>query len=221
MPEFDVAMETEQHNIHHMYTVGEHTLVALQNVRPEKDIRLVMLLHDIAKPIVKTTDEEGQDHFRGHTQGGADMAKTILRRLKFDNATIDLVSKMVKHHDDRPEKPNAVRRMFSAIGFENVPMLLEMKRADLLGQSTYQRDSKMGLVDYYEGLYKEGLENQTCLAKKDLAINGSDLIAMGMKQGKDIGVVIDQLFDAVIEDPSINDREKLTELAHKLMTPFI
>ena len=221
MPEFDVAMETEQHNIHHMYTVGEHTLVALQNVRPEKDIRLVMLLHDIAKPIVKTTDEEGQDHFRGHTQGGADMAKTILRRLKFDNATIDLVSKMVKHHDDRPEKPNAVRRMFSAIGFENVPMLLEMKRADLLGQSTYQRDSKMALVDYYEGLYKECLENQTCLAKKDLAINGSDLIAMGMKQGKDIGVVIDQLFDAVIEDPSINDREKLTELAHKLMTPFI
>ena len=221
MPEFDVAMETEQHNIHHMYTVGEHTLVALQNVRPKKNIRLVMLLHDIAKPVVKTTDEEGQDHFRGHTQGGADMAKTILRRLKFDNATIDLVSKMVKHHDDRPEKPNAVRRMFSAIGFENVPMLLEMKRADLLGQSTYQRDSKMALVDYYEGLYKECLENQTCLAKKDLAINGSDLIAMGMKQGKDIGVVIDQLFDAVIEDPSINDREKLTELAHKLMTPFI
>lgn len=221
MPEFDVAMETEQHNIHHMYTVGEHTLVALQNVRPEKDIRLVMLLHDMAKPVVKTTDEEGQDHFRGHTQGGADMAKTILRRLKFDNATIDLVAKMVKHHDDRPEKPNSVRRMFSAIGFENVPMLLEMKRADLLGQSTYQRESKMALVDYYEEQYQECLKNQTCLTKKDLALNGSDLIAMGMKQGKDIGVVIEQLFDAVIEDPDLNDREKLIELAHKFMTPFI
>ena len=221
LPEFDVAMETKQNNIHHMYTVGEHTLVAMQNVSPKKDIRLVMLLHDLAKPVVKTTDEEGQDHFRGHTQGGADMAKTILRRLKFDNATIDLASKMVKHHDDRPEKPNSVRRMFSAVGMENVPMLLEMKRADLLGQSTYQRESKMALVDYYEAQYNECMEKHTCLTKKDLALNGSDLIAMGMRQGKDIGVVIDQLFDAVLEDPSLNEREKLTELAHKFMNPFI
>ena len=221
LPEFDVAMETKQNNIHHMYTVGEHTLVAMQNVSPKKDIRLVMLLHDLAKPVVKTTDEEGQDHFRGHTQGGADMAKTILRRLKFDNATIDLASKMVKHHDDRPEKPNSVRRMFSAIGMENVPMLLEMKRADLLGQSTYQRESKMALVDYYEAQYNECMEKHTCLTKKDLALNGSDLIAMGMRQGKDIGVVIDQLFDAVLEDPGLNEREKLTELAHKFMNPFI
>ena len=93
-------------------------------------------------------------------------------------------------------------------------MLLEMKRADLLGQSTYQRESKMALVDYYEAQYNECMENHTCLTKKDLALNGSDLIAMGMRQGKDIGVVIDQLFDAVLEDPSLNEREKLTELAH-------
>lgn len=221
MPEFDVAMETEQHNIHHMYTVGEHTIVAMQHVRPEKNIRLIMLLHDLAKPIVKTTDEEGQDHFRGHTQGGADMARQILRRLKFDNATIDLVSKMVKHHDDRPETPNSIRRMFSAIGLENVPMMLEIKRADLLAQSTYQRESKFAIVDNLEANYRECVANQTCLQKRDLSVNGSDLIAMGMKQGKDMGVVIDQLFEAVIENPEMNQREKLLQLAHKLITPFI
>ena len=221
MPEFDVAMETEQHNIHHMYTVGEHTIVAMQHVRPEKNIRLIMLLHDLAKPIVKTTDEEGQDHFRGHTQGGADMARQILRRLKFDNATIDFVARMVKHHDDRPEKPNSIRRMFSAIGLENVPMMLEIKRADLLGQSTYQRESKMAIVDNLEAQYRECVANQTCLQKKDLSVNGSDLIAMGMKQGKEMGIVIDQLFEAVIENPEMNQREKLLSLAHKLITPFI
>ena len=221
MPEFDVAMETEQHNIHHMYTVGEHTIVAMQHVRPEKNIRLIMLLHDLAKPIVKTTDEEGQDHFRGHTQGGADMARQILRRLKFDNATIDFVARMVKHHDDRPEKPNSIRRMFSAIGLENVPMMLEIKRADLLGQSTYQRESKMAIVDNLEAHYRECVANQTCLQKKDLSVNGSDLIAMGMKQGKEMGIVIDQLFEAVIENPEMNQREKLLSLAHKLITPFI
>ena len=221
MPEFDRAMETPQNNIHHMYSVGEHTIEALKNVQPEKNIRLVMLMHDLAKPVVKTTDEQGQDHFRGHTQAGADMAKMILRRLKFDNATIDLVSKMVKHHDDRPEKPTSVRRMFSAIGVENVPMLLEMKRADLLGQSTYQREQKMSLVDYYEAQYQECMKEKTCLTKKDMAINGSDLIAMGMKQGRAVGEVIDQLFEMVLDTPALNEKEKLTELAHKLMTPFI
>ena len=221
MPEFDRAMETPQNNIHHMYSVGEHTIEALKNVQPEKNIRLVMLMHDLAKPVVKTTDEQGQDHFRGHTQVGADMAKMILRRLKFDNATIDLVSKMVKHHDDRPEKPTSVRRMFSAIGVENVPMLLEMKRADLLGQSTYQREQKMSLVDYYEAQYRECMKEKTCLTKKDMAINGSDLIAMGMKQGRAVGEVIDQLFEMVLDTPALNEKEKLTELAHKLMIPFI
>ena len=221
MPEFDVAMECEQHNIHHTYTVGEHTIVAMQHVHPEKNIRLIMLLHDLAKPIVKTTDEEGQDHFRGHTQGGSDMARQILRRLKFDNATIDFVARMVKHHDDRPEKPNAIRRMFSEIGLENVPMMLEIKRADLLGQSTYQRESKMAIVDNLESQYRECVAKQSCLQKKDLSVNGSDLIAMGMKQGKELGIVIDQLFEAVIENPEMNQREKLLELAHKLVTPFI
>lgn len=221
MPEFDVAMETEQHNIHHIYTVGEHTIAAMQHVRPEKNIRLIMLLHDLAKPIVKTTDEEGQDHFRGHTQGGADMARRILRRLKFDNATIDFVARMVKHHDDRPEKPGSIRRMFSAIGLENVPMMLEIKRADLLGQSTYQRESKMAIVDNLELHYRECVANQTCLQKKDLSVNGRDLIAMGMKPGKEMGIVIDRLFEAVIENPEMNQREKLLSLAHKLITPFI
>lgn len=220
-PEFDVAMETEQHNIHHMYTVGEHIIVSMQQVEPEKNIRLIMLLHDLAKPVVKTTDEAGQDHFRGHTQGGADMARRVLRRLKFDNATIDFVARMVKHHDDRPEEPAKIRRFFSEIGLENVPMMLKIKRADLLGQSMYQRESKMALVDHIENVYRETVEKRYCVQKKDMSVNGSDLIAMGMKQGKEMGLVLDQLFDAVLENPENNSREKLLELAHKFITPFI
>lgn len=220
MPEFDVTMETKQDTIHHIYTVGEHILKSMQDVQPEKNIRLIMLFHDMAKPLVKTHDELG-DHFRGHTQGGADMSKEILRRLKFDNATIDLVYKMVKHHDDRPQTEAAIRRMFAAIGLENVPMLLEIKRADLRAQSMYQREEKMALVERYEQHYRDCLAQQSCLQKKDLAINGSDLIAMGMKPGKEMGEVIEQLFQAVLEEPELNRKEKLQELAHKLITPFI
>lgn len=223
MPEFDVAMETVQNNHHHKYTVGEHSIVAMQHVRPEKMIRLIMLLHDLAKPVVLTTDDRGYDHFVGHTQAGANMAKGILRRLKFDNATIDFVYRMVKHHDDRPPMDNMalVRRRISEIGLENMPMMIEIKRADILAQSEYNFESKMAYVDDLERAYKEVVEKNYCVDKKDLSVNGRDLIAMGMKPGEEIGVVLDLLFDIVINDPRLNEREKLLERANKLITPFI
>ena len=223
MPEFDVAMETEQHNQHHKYTVGEHSIVAMQHVSPEKNIRLIMLLHDLAKPVVLTKDDNGVAHFVGHTQAGADMSRAILKRLKFDNATIDFVYRMVKHHDDRPPMDNMalVRRRISEIGIENMPMMIEIKRADILAQSEYNFESKMGYVDDLEKAYKEVIEKNYCVSKKDLSVNGRDLIAMGMKPGENMGVVLDLLFDLVINNPELNEREKLLEQANKLITPFI
>ena len=223
IPEFDVAMETVQNNHHHKYTVGEHSIVAMQNIRADKNLRLIMLLHDLAKPVVLTTDDAGYDHFVGHTQAGADMARGILRRLKFDNATIDFVYRMIKHHDDRPPMDNKalVRRRISQIGLENMPMMIEIKRADILGQSEHQFDSKMGYVDELEQAYKEIIEKNHCVNKKDLSVNGSDLLAMGMKPGEEIGVVLDLLFDIVLNDPRLNEREKLLERANKLASPFI
>ena len=223
MPEFDVAMETEQHNLHHMYTVGEHSIVAMQHVRPGRLIRLIMLLHDLAKPVVLTTDDNGYDHFVGHQQAGADMARGILRRLKFDNATIDFVYLMIRHHDDRPPMDNKalVRRRISQIGLENMPMMIEIKRADIMGQSQHEFASKMQYVDELEKAYKEIVEKNHCVSKKDLSVNGKDLIAMGMKPGEEIGVVLDLLFEIVLNDPRLNEREKLLERANKLATPFI
>ena len=88
LPEFDVCMETPQHNPHHCYSVGEHTLEGLKAVRADKVLRLAMLLHDIGKPLTKTTDENGKDHFKKHPKESARLAQDILRRLKFDNDTL-------------------------------------------------------------------------------------------------------------------------------------
>ena len=96
LPEFDACMNTEQNTPHHCWTVGEHTLHSLLNVPCDKVLRLTMLLHDIGKPKVKTTDENGRDHFKTHGSVGEKMAKEILRRLKFDNDTIRKVSHLVK-----------------------------------------------------------------------------------------------------------------------------
>ena len=98
LPEFDAMMETEQNNKHHMYTVGEHTLCVVQEVPATEALRWAALLHDVAKPCTKTSDETG-DHFYEHNRVGVDMAEDILRRLKFDNVTIGRVKRLVLWHD--------------------------------------------------------------------------------------------------------------------------
>ena len=222
LPEFDRMMETPQHNKHHMYTVGEHTIHALEAISEDKVLRLAILLHDVAKPLCITTDEEGQDHFKGHPQEGAKMAKEILRRLKFDNDTINHVCLFVRYHDDRPAlSATSVRRMMSRIGEENMEGLLAVKRADTLGQSMYQRREKLAYIDEFEKLYQQIIREQQCVKKSDLALNGRDLIRMGMQPGKQIGAVLDHLFELVLEHPECNTRECLEKEAHILMTHLI
>lgn len=222
LPEFDRMMLTPQNNPHHCYSVGEHTLKALKQVPSDKVLRLAVLLHDVAKPVCKTTDEKGKDHFYGHPAEGAKIARGILRRLKFDNDTTDKTCRLIQWHDDNPElKEKNIRRAISRIGMEQYPALFAVKRADILAQSSYRQKEKLSYVDCYEKMYLDILEKQQALSLKQLAITGSDLIADGMKPGKEIGEVLEKLLDLVLEEPEFNTREKLLEQAHKLRAPHI
>ena len=222
MPEFDVMMQTPQHNKHHMYSVGEHTLHTLEHVRADKILRLTMLLHDVAKPVCITTDEEGQNHFKKHPVVGADMTRKILRRLKFDNRTTDCCCKLVKEHDDRPAiTERNVRRAISRIGTELFPLLFEVKRADTLGQSMYKRAEKLEYIAEYERVYRKILADHQCVSKKEMKINGSDLIKMGVEPGPKLGNILDRLYEQVLDDPSLNEAQKLKELANKIITSLI
>lgn len=222
LPEFDAMMTTEQNNPHHRYSVGEHTIVALHNAEPEKILRLTMLLHDVAKPVCKTTDEEGIDHFYGHEEKGEEMARTILRRLKFDNDTTTRVCRLVLCHDHMPAlTEKSVRKAVFRNGMEQYPVLFAVKRADTLAQSLLQREEKLEAIAAYEKLYAEIMEKQQCLSIKELAIGGSDLIALGMEPGKVIGETLKILLEMVLEDPSLNTKEKLIQQVHNLKTPLI
>lgn len=219
LPEFDRMMQTPQTNKHHMYSVGEHTIRTMQEIAKDKVLRLTMLLHDVAKPVCITTDDRGQNHFKGHPREGEEMAKRILHRLKFDNDTTDRVCRLIRYHDDRPELTERnVRRAMSRIGSENMGALFAVKRADTLGQSMYCRQEKLAYVDTYEEIYRDILKQEQCVQKKDLAINGRDLIAMGMKPGKDLGRVLDALFEQVLDEPELNTRECLMELARSFIS---
>ena len=212
LPEFCTMMETEQHNPHHIYTVGVHTIRSMEEIRADKVLRLTMLFHDVAKPVCRRSDENGIDHFHGHPEVGAEMARKILRRLKFDNDTIRKVTALIRAHDDRPPlKGRAIRRAIFRNGVDQYPELFEVKRADILAQSSFLQQEKLLYVDRYEHMYHQIIEKQQCLSLKDLAVNGSDLIARGIQPGKEIGVILHAMLEQVLEDPKLNEKEALLE----------
>lgn len=222
LPELDRMMETPQNNPHHCYTVGEHTVEALCYVPADKVLRLTMLLHDVAKPECRTTDEKGIDHFYGHPAAGSKMAKIILRRLKFDNETTERTCRLVEWHDDNPKlDERLIRRAVSRIGAEQYPALFAVKTADIMAQSDYHKREKLDYVKAYEAAYQEIMEKQQCLTIKQLAVTGNDLIENGMKPGKEIGEMLKYLLEQVLENPQWNTKEKLLEQVHKLKAPHI
>ena len=107
----------------------------------------------------------------------------------------------MRYHDDRPAvTPRNVRRAISRIGVENMEALFAVKRADTLAQSMYERQKKLSYIDAYEETYREILKEHQCVQKKDLAINGRDLIAQGMKTGKEMGEVLQALYEQVLDE---------------------
>ena len=210
LPEFDQLMTTGQETPHHMYSVGEHTLHAMKNIRADKILRLAMLLHDMGKPALKTVDEAGVAHFKKHALESERIAENVLRRLKFDNDTIRKVTRLVRCHDLRmPATAKSVRRAMNQIGEELFPYYMEVRRADVLAQSMYQREEKIENLDQIEELYRQIVEDGDCVSLKDLAVTGRDLIASGMKPGKEIGEKLEELLKLVIEDPKLNTKEEL------------
>lgn len=215
-PEFDKMMKTPQNNKHHCYSVGEHTLHTLSKVEADKTLRLAMLLHDIGKPDTKTTDEKGQDHFYCHQQVGAEMAAEILRRLKYDNDTIGKVKRYVRFHDERPEETElAVRQAIVRMGLDCFPEIFQIKRADVLAQSMYKRKEKLQKIDAFETIYETIRAKGQCLEKKDLAVNGKDMLDLGVPQGRLVGEILEVLFSRVIQEPTKNQRDVLLQLAQE------
>lgn len=218
MPEFDALMDCHQNNPHHIYNVGEHVLHSLQHIPADKVLRLTMLLHDIAKPVTHTTDEDGISHFYGHNAIGKDISKKILKRLKFDNDTIGKVSLLVGCHDDKLSTNHAtLRKYISGLSPEMFALLLEVKRADMMAQSTYKRQEKEEELRIVKEAYEAIIESKNCLSLKELAVTGSDLINLGMKPSRELGEQLALLLNHVLEHPEDNQKEILLGLMKKAL----
>lgn len=221
LPEFDRMMDTAQNNPHHRFSVGEHTLHAICAAEANPVLRLTMLLHDVGKPATKTTDAHGIDHFYRHYQVSAQMSRKILKRLKFDNKTMQMVSQLIAHHDIRFKEPKTsgrrhVRKVMHSIGPSLFPYLLKVMEADVLAQSDYYQAEKLSILKETEEACQEILKAKDCLSLRDLNINGNQLKALGIREGKIIGSILNTLLSMVLEHPELNEFTYLKELALKI-----
>ena len=212
LPEWDAMEGVEQNTPHHKYTVAEHTVRALKNVKRDKILRLTMLFHDMGKPQAKTTDENGRDHFKGHALISEEIARKVMHRLKFDNDTIRNVSRLVCYHDYRMEAtPKNVRRAMNRIGVELFPYYLAVRLADVKAQSPYRRREKLENIIAVRELYRKALLEDQCVTLRQLAVSGRDLMNLGMKPGRELGAMLSELLEYVIDDPERNRKEILCD----------
>jgi tRNA nucleotidyltransferase (CCA-adding enzyme) len=229
LPEFNAMMTTQQKNIHHIYTVGEHTIRAVSEIagklsenrfttRERSILRWTMLLHDIEKPNTISMGKDGQNHFYGHQEKGALTAKGILRRLKFDNDTLDAVVHLIRWHDYRfVLTPAGMRKAASKVGKEYMELLFEVNRADTSAKNPEHTKEKYGRLITARKLYREIVEKSEAVSLKELHINGKDLIAVGFKPGRELGDILSQLLAAVIEEPERNYKETLIGMAQDMI----
>lgn len=230
LPELDVMRKTTQENPHHVYDVGTHSMKAVEHFvnagerlaakYSEQELvclRYAALLHDVAKPKMKFVDKDGVAHFHGHPEEGAKMAEAILRRLKFDNDTIRIVSRLIVAHDSRyttkgeSVSRRVVRRAVNRIGEEYMELLFDLQEADLRAQNPMLLDDKLRQLQEARDRYREILEQKECVSLKSLAVKGKDLIEAGVEPGPGLGEKLNMLLEHVLEYPEDNQKEILLE----------
>ena len=217
-PELDKMFGCEQNNPHHVFDVGTHTLYAMEGIDATPVSRLTMLFHDVGKPVVKSTDENGIDHFYGHEEKSASIANVVMHRLKFENDVTDAVVKMVGLHmaEVFPSK-RSVKRMLNRVGsFAEFRTLMAVKLADASAQKTEEYGATLYMVEDCLKIADEIEKSGDAFSKKDLAIDGHDLIEIGISPSPRMGKIFETLVLTVIDEPEWNTKEKLIEIVKEM-----
>lgn len=213
IPELRESFDFRQNNPHHFLDVYGHICLSVENVRPQWQMRLTMLLHDIGKPLAKTTDDNGVDHFKGHQKISADLAAPILKRFKISNELYDRVMLIIPIHDIHiGTKKKNIKKWLNRLGEQGLRDLIEVKRADKLGQNPKMTGEELQNLVTTESLVDEIIANAEPYSVKDLKINGFDLINLGFK-GKEIGDILSAVLEMVIDGKLENEKDILLKYA--------
>jgi poly(A) polymerase/tRNA nucleotidyltransferase (CCA-adding enzyme) len=226
MPELLEGVDVEQ-KLFHAHDVYKHALKTCDVAHDS--VKLAALLHDIAKP----RTDMGNGHFYGHDKMGADLAGEIMKRMKFSQSEINRVKILIENHmfhyphvkEDMTdeEKENiekhqwtdaAVRRFIQRVGEENIDDLFKLRLAD--AQSNPATAFKPEEITILQRRISEVRKQDMALKVTDLKVTGEDLMNIGIEKGPKMGIILNELLDMVVEDPTLNRKDILLEKATEL-----
>ena len=215
LPELLDQVGCEQ-NAWHAYDVWTHTMKCLDAADGDAVVRIAALLHDLGKPRSRARSPKTGDYtFYHHEKLGADMADRWLRDYRFSNDERVRIVALVRHHlvcYDPSWSDAAVRRFIQRVGASEIDPLLRLARADTLAKGRPVDDDLAGL-DELRARVDRALAAGAALSTRDLAVKGEDVMArLGIPPGKRVGEILKALLERVIEEPALNERERLLEL---------
>jgi tRNA nucleotidyltransferase (CCA-adding enzyme) len=226
-PELSQAMGVNQHNIHHDLDVGEHSLAVLEymtDLTDDPDLRLAALLHDLGKPDSMWMDDEGNGHFyadpdhpesANHEEVGADIAYNFMKRLHYPNNRINRVTTLVLHHMfPYFNSENGARKFINKLNGDTdmAQDLLTLRDADSHGKSSGEaRPYDNEMLAKNRTLINDVIDKDQAFTVRDLAMNGNDLMQLGVTPGPEMGHILQELVDLVIDRPEMNTKDALIE----------
>ena len=215
IPELGEIENFAQHSPYHIYDCLNHTFKVMENVSDNLLIRLSALFHDIGKPKTFTLDEKGIGHFYGHYKESVEIAKKVLKRLKYDKETIFRVKELIYYHDySLPMNKKSARKLLYKFGLIDIELLYELKKADLSAQNP---DYFYMFADIEKSWNIIESVKEDCFSLQNLDIKGADIINMGISNGKEIGQLLNKVLELVVEGKVENKKEELLREARKLI----
>ncbi len=214
IPELAPAVGFDQHSPHHAYDVFTHIAHVVAAVPPELTLRWAALLHDVGKVPAFTADETGRGHFYGHARLSAQMAEALLLRMKAPTDLRERVVQLIDLHMTKiPPEKKTVRRWLSRLGREELEQLLTLQTADASGKGV-PKDSELEQMAQLRRVLEAVLAENGCLSLRDLAVDGRDLMALGLS-GPAVGQLLRRLLEAVLDEALPNEKTALLRAAEQ------
>ncbi|MDR2796336.1 MAG: HD domain-containing protein [Spirochaetaceae bacterium] len=205
---------------YHRFDVLTHSLLACDYAARsgyKQTVRLAALFHDVGKPATAKLGDGGVWTFHSHETLSADITRAIMTRLRYPNAGIEETAHLVREHMfnyTNSWSASAVRRFVRRVGEENLTALFDLRRADSFGMLGTEPPPELSLD--FRNRIDSVLAAGRVLSRKDLAVSGRDLMEAGIPGGEKMGRILNSLLEAVLEDPEMNSKEKLLEMANRL-----
>ena len=204
-------LKEPQRNKYHYADVFHHTMDVMKSVKKDFVTRWAAFFHDWGKIETVSVDEEGWQHYYGHPDVSATLAAEFMTKYKFDNDSFDAIYKLVKYHDaaiGQDVKMSTMKKFVQKIGKELIPKFIDLTTADRFAHRLGDIKFSVGNIDSGKKKLIEIAMTQAPLSLKDLAVNGYDMIKLGLS-GKQIGDALNCCLDYILEHPECNTKEAL------------